>query len=85
MFDDAWCDGMTDPNASKCDSECGAVTAGNVGRFVACRQQCVAPDFAGMLKNGCINCNVGFRRRTFHFDQTGTDTDAVALQGHAWH
>ena len=37
-----------DPDSSKCDLECGAVTASNVARHVACRQQCVVPDFIGL-------------------------------------
>ena len=36
-----------DPNASNCDAECGDVTAANVARYVACRQQCILPDFTG--------------------------------------
>ena len=43
--DVVWC---LDPDSSKCDLECGAVTASNVARHVACRQQCVVPDFLGL-------------------------------------
>ena len=38
---------VADPNASNCDAECGGVTAANVARYVACRQQCILPDFTG--------------------------------------
>ena len=38
---------VADPDASNCDSECGVVTVASIAQHVACRLQCVRPDFAG--------------------------------------
>ena len=40
---------MLDPDSNNCDTECGAVTEASVARHIACRQQCILPDFAGIV------------------------------------
>ena len=40
-----------DPDTSNCDAECGTISEENILYHVACRQQCVLPDFAGLLND----------------------------------
>ena len=42
---------VLDPKSDSCNSECGALTASNVARHIACRLQCVLPDFTGLFEN----------------------------------
>ncbi len=53
---------VLDPKGDSCNSECGALTASNVARHIACRLQCVLPDFTGLFENNgngtwssCVN------------------------------
>ena len=39
---------FADPDSKSCTSECGGVTVLNVAQHVACRLQCVLPDYTGM-------------------------------------
>jgi hypothetical protein len=41
---------LKDPGVLICDAECGSITVGTVARYVACRHQCIGPDFTGLLE-----------------------------------
>jgi hypothetical protein len=38
---------LSDPDPNKCTSECGVLTLVNINMHVACRLQCILPDFTG--------------------------------------
>lgn len=49
------CNSFADPDANHCDESCGGViTSTHVASQVACRAQCILPDFDGLFLSSAL-------------------------------